>query len=121
MKVNLTVDCILPFLDASRADAELLVGKLKEYGASYEDFSYFELYEAPEPLGSVSVAAWSRGAVYMRASTPSGMWSQSPEAMFSSVHGSAAMQLTGSTPRRSLRRNFRRTGTTRAKTRSSLA
>ena len=56
-KVNLTVDCILPYLDASRADAELLAGKLDDYGANYQDFSYFELYEAPEPQ---IVEAWRR-------------------------------------------------------------
>ena len=56
-KVNLTVECILPFLDASRADAELLLGKLDDYGANYQDFSYFELYEAPEPQ---IVEAWRR-------------------------------------------------------------
>ena len=55
--MNLTVDCILPFLDARRADAELLVGKLEDYGANYHDFSYFELYEAPEPQ---IVEAWRR-------------------------------------------------------------
>ena len=57
MKVNLTVDCILPFLDANRADAENVAGKLKAYGANYQDFSYFELYEAPE---SQIVEAWRR-------------------------------------------------------------
>ena len=35
MKVNLTVDCILPFLDANRADAENVAGKLAAYGAIY--------------------------------------------------------------------------------------
>ena len=38
-------------------DTELLVGKLDDYGANYQDFSYFELYEAPE---SQIVEAWRR-------------------------------------------------------------
>mmetsp|Transcript_62599 Transcript_62599/g.104196 ORF Transcript_62599/g.104196 Transcript_62599/m.104196 type:complete len:421 (-) Transcript_62599:504-1766(-) len=66
-QVNLSVDCILPFLDANRADAEQLVGKLEKYGANYKNFSYFELYKAPEPqvieawrrlLRFLGVAAW---------------------------------------------------------------
>jgi len=56
-KVNLTVECVLPFLDANRADAENVAGKLKAYGATHESFSYFELYYAPEPQ---IVEAWRR-------------------------------------------------------------
>ena len=56
-KVNLTVECVLPYLDANRADAENVAGKLGDYGANYQDFSYFELYEAPEPQ---VVEAWRR-------------------------------------------------------------
>ena len=56
-KVNLTVDCVLPYLDANRADAENVAGKLAAYGATHGNFSYFELYEAPEPQ---IVEAWRR-------------------------------------------------------------
>ena len=56
-KVNLTVECVLPYLDANRADAENVAGKLKAYGATHESFSYFELFKAPEPQ---IVEAWRR-------------------------------------------------------------
>ena len=56
-KVNLTVECVLPYLDANRADAENVAGKLKAYGATHANFSYFELFKAPEPQ---IVEAWRR-------------------------------------------------------------